>query len=496
MSGKGGRLNFSFDLQPRSAGSVKSHRSGNQPFRVLLIADLSGRAQRNVENAADLGSRLCPRIDVDNCDSILMKYAPCIQWPIGKIVFQELEDFHPDQLYRKLEVFKSLRETRKKLNDPSTRDDVIQQFSSPKPVTPKVDEIPEEKSTEDNVLDQLLARPSKSDGTSQAQTALSSLIHQIVAPHIVPKADPKVSEYLASVEAAISDQMRGILHHRDFQELEATWMGISNLVSDVDLDDGFELCLLDATKKELLDDIYAHSTDLAASGLYRQWVDKATGTPDGQPWSMVIGCHAFENSEADMDLLTGLGIMAGLSQTPFIADAAPSLVGCSSFAKAQEPSKWAGEVPLWDEFRKGQFKWIGLACPRILMRTPYGPSYEQVDTFDFEELTDVPEHEHFLWGSAALACAKLVGTAFQEEGWDMSLDGPLDLEDLPSYTYSANGEKRLKPCAEVFLSDRAGDELSRRGFTVLLSYRHQNAVRVRNIQSITDPPTALAGPWG
>lgn len=77
-SGSEGRLNFDFDLQPKSDGATRGHRSGDKPFRILLLADLSGRTQRNIEDAADLGSRPCPRVDVDEYDSILMKYAPRI----------------------------------------------------------------------------------------------------------------------------------------------------------------------------------------------------------------------------------------------------------------------------------------------------------------------------------------------------------------------------------------------------------------------------------
>ncbi len=495
MSDKGGRLNFSFDFQPQSGGPAKSRPSEDKPFRVLLMADLTGRAQRNVESAEDLGLRQCLRIDVDNFDTVLTKYAPCIQWPIGKAVFKELEDFHPDQLYRSLEIFKSLRDTRKKLNDPGTSAEVIKGLRSEMPDPPPVSETRAHESREDNLLDSLLGRPSNSKETSPvsspAKDTLSSLIHQIVAPHIV-KADPRIDEYTASVDAAISHQMGAVLHHRDFQALEAVWTGIWELVAGIETDDGFELCLLDATKKELLDDLDAHKESLTGSGLYRQWVDKAAGAPDGQPWSLLAGCYDFENNEDDMALLAGLGLLAAHAQAPFLADAAPSLAGCPSFDKAPDPADWTGEAPLWDTLRKSPAApWIGLACPRVLMRTPYGRSTEEIDAFEFEELGEMPDHEHFLWGSAALSCVRLMGMAFQEQGWNMRLEGRLDLEDLPAYTLSVKGEKQLKPCAEAFLSERAGDELSRRGLTALLSFRHQNAVRVRNIQSIADPPTAL-----
>lgn len=502
MSETGGserRLSFNFDLQPKSGGATKSCRSGDRPFRILLLADLSGRAQRNIEDAGDLGSRPCPRVDLDEFDSILMKYAPRIDWPIGRVDFKELDDFHPDQLYRKLEVFKSLRETRAKLRDPSTFAETAKLLRTENRIAAAPDESTAITDSQSDVFSRLLGRtPAPSDSSlrpSPPTDALSSMIRQIVAPYIVPAIDPQLDQYLASVDSAISDQMRAILHHRDFQALEATWRGIWDLVASLELDENLELAVLDVSKQEMLDDLLIHMANLSGSGLHRQWVDKAIGAPDSHPWSLIVGCYDFGYNKEDMGLLAGLGLLASHARAPFLADARSSLIGCKSFAQPLEPSKWESDLPLFNELRKSLVSsWIGLASPRILMRMPYGRISDEIDAFTFEELGEKPDHEHFLWGSAALACAKLLGMAFQEQGWSFKLEDRLDLQDLPAYTVHTEYEKELKPCAEIVMSDRAGDEISRRGLIALMSYRHRNAVRVRNIQSISDPPTSLSGP--
>jgi type VI secretion system protein ImpC len=194
--------------------------------------------------------------------------------------------------------------------------------------------------------------------------------------------------------------------------------------------------------------------------------------------------------------LAGLGVLASHARAPFIADAGSSLIGCKSFTQPLEPSEWGSDLPLFNELRKSPIsQWIGLASPRILMRIPYGKSSDEIDAFPFEELGEKPNHENFLWGSAAVACAKLLGMAFQEQGWSFTLEDRLDLQDLPACTVHTEDGKELKPCAEIVMSDRVGDEISRRGLIALMSYRHRNAVRVRNVQSISDPPTSLSGPW-
>jgi type VI secretion system ImpC/EvpB family protein len=322
------------------------------------------------------------------------------------------------------------------------------------------------------------------------------MIREIVAPYIVQGDDPHLDQYIASVDFAIGDQMRAILHHPDFQALEATWRGVWDLVTTLEIDENLELALLDVSKQELLDDLRSHMPNLTDSGLYRQWVDKAIGAPDGRPWSVIVGCYDFGYNKEDIGLLAGLGTLASHAHAPFLADAHPSLMGCESFAHPQDPSEWAPDLPLFEELRKSLVSpWIGLALPRVLMRMPYGMSTEEIDAFDFEELGEEPEHEHFLWGSAAVACSKILGTAFQEQGWDFQLGDRLDLLDLPAYILDTEDGKELKPCAEIMLSDRIGDIISQRGLVTLMSYRHRNAVRIRNIQSISDPPTFLSGPW-
>ena len=386
-SGSDGRLNFGFDFQPKPHGATKGRRSGDEPFRILLLADLSGRAQRNIEDAADLGSRPCLRVDVDEYDSILMKYAPRIDWPIGQVDLKALDDFHPDQLYRKLKVFKALRETRSKLKDPSTFSDMALQLRTEERVEPSPEESTEDMKVEGDVFGRLLGRPSAPSESSQPSStsdAISAMIQQIVAPYILPAVDPQLDQYISSVDMAIGDQMRAILHHRDFQALEATWLGIWDLVTSLELDENLELVVLDVTKQELLVDLRTHMTDLTASGLHRQWVDKAIGAPDGRPWSVIVGHYEFGYGKEDIGLLAGLGLLASHARAPFIADARSSLLGCKSFAQSLEPSGWVSDLPLFNELRKSLVSpWIGLAAPRVLMRWPYGERSDEIDAFTF-----------------------------------------------------------------------------------------------------------------
>jgi len=216
-------------------------------------------------------------------------------------------------------------------------------------------EITEDVEPKEDVFSRLIGKPSEPSEQSKSSRPLdtiSSMIRKIVEPYIVPEADPRLEQYISSVDMAITDQMRAILHHRDFQALEATWRGVWDLVTGLELDEDLELYLLDVTKQELFLEFSAHMTDLSAGGLYRQVADKGIGALDGGSWSVIVGHYDFEYSEQDINLLAGLGLLSSHVGAPFLANANPFLIGCKSFAEYLEPSEWVSDLPLFNKLRK------------------------------------------------------------------------------------------------------------------------------------------------
>ena len=105
---------------------ITARLSRTTPFRIAILGDFSGRANRGVCETT-LSDRTPHFVDRDNLDNVLKKCGVEIRLPIlGKesppicIKFSELDDFHPDSIFERLDVFEALRETRKGLMDPST----------------------------------------------------------------------------------------------------------------------------------------------------------------------------------------------------------------------------------------------------------------------------------------------------------------------------------------------------------------------------------------
>jgi type VI secretion system protein ImpC len=133
--------------------------------------------------------------------------------------------------------------------------------------------------------------------------------------------------------------------------------------------------------------------------------------------------------------------------------------------------------------------------PRFLLRLPFGRDTDAAETFDFEEMGDVPVHAHYLWGNPAFAGACLLAQSFSRTGWEMKPGDVSDVDRLPLHVYDVQGESRLKPCAEVLLSEKALDAILDAGIMPLATLKDTDTARLVRFQSIREPLAGLAGRW-
>ena len=466
MSTKG----MSFDLGFGSHGAAP--REPDAPMRLLLVGDFSGRP---ADERPALATRPTHRVDLDELERVLGRLAPRISTPVSTVEPRSLDDFHPDALFEKLELFRALRDAR----------------TQPPPVS--TDSAPADAGSDASPLTALLGgRPagvagSPSGRADGADAGIEALIRQVVAPHIVPDRLAETRGYVAAVDSAIAEQMRQLLHDPAFQRCEAAWRGLQWLVSNLELDDTLQLHLFDASREELLADLVQCGGQVRQSGVYRALVDRWKNQPGAQGGSVMVGLYRLGAADVDVGLLAALGIVAAQAGAPLLADGDPML------ADADAPP---ASLESWNALRTSEVgRWIGLVAPRVLLRGPYGARDEKIHAFAFEELGNTPAHEHYLWGSGALAAALLLGRAYRAaEGWTFEPDADRGIDGLPSATrIGQDGEKELVPSAEHFMADSQAERLLAAGLMPLLSHRHLNAAQLMRFQSIAQPATPLAG---
>jgi type VI secretion system protein ImpC len=326
---------------------------------------------------------------------------------------------------------------------------------------------------------------------------IQEFARQLAAKYSVSAPDPRQPDVVAAVDGAIGDTMRAILHHPDFQALEAIWRATFLFARQIETGPQLKIYLVDISKQELAADLAA-SEDLRKSGIFRLLVEKAVDTPGADPWSVVVGNFKFGSGSEDMDLLAKLAAVAQRAGAAFLGEADPSLLGCPSLEAVPHPRDWSESKAheSWKQLRlRPESASVALALPRFLLRLPYGQETSPLEAFEFEEFPGPPSHNGYLWGNSAFLVALLLGQSFSEAGWEMRLGSLSQIENLPLHTYRVEGDSQLKPCAEVLLTEEAVEGILDHGLIPLVSYKGRDSVRVGRFQSMAEPYRPLAGRW-
>jgi type VI secretion system protein ImpC len=300
----------------------------------------------------------------------------------------------------------------------------------------------------------------------EAPDAMAEFLKRAVEPHLEPRQDPRQQDWAARVDAAIGDQMRAILHHPQFQALEAAWRAVAMLIDRLQPEADLRLYLFDATLEELV-------------GTSPGQLEHSLGSSSA-PWSLLVGNYAFSRSATDAARLRWLGEFAASLGAPFLGEAVPP-----SDPPDEEYQKLT---------RSAEARWIGLAMPRFLLRLPYGKDTAPAEEFAFEEMPR-SVHEDYLWGNPAFFCACVLGLAFRAEGWEMHPARHREIGNLPQHIYREDGAAVAKPCAEVLLTDTDAEFILDHGFMPLASMKDRDSVLLVRLQSIAGPPAPLFGRW-
>lgn len=457
-----------------------SSPDSDTPFRILVLGDFgaSAASPRPVlvdrDNFSQVMQRLDVRLDLAGA---------------GVLRFKDLDDFHPDRLFQSQDLFRGLQDLSASVKNPETFRETASQFLDtaqvPEPPAAPIQDMLSSGSdmlSSGSLLDRIIDDPSGMAAVAaRGRDPLQKYINQVVAPYIVSASDPKQAAMVEQVDAAIATSMRELLHERRFQALEASWRALDFLVRRAGTGTDLKIYILNLPKKTLTGDLLPAS-DLRHTALYRVLVEETVGTPGAQPWALVAANYSFGPGSEDVELLGRIALLAAAAESCFIARADAALLG------------GARELAAWSELRKvPETRYIGLALPGFLLRLPYGKETSATELFPLEEMPEPPEHQQYLWGNPAFACACLMAEAFSESGWNMRPGDALDVDDLPVHVYKKDGESAVKPCAEVLMTESQAEALMERGLIPLLSMKDSDRVRVAGFRSIAG--TSLGGRW-
>lgn len=470
-------------------------------FRIAVLGDLSGRANLGkLESGDALAARKPLRVDVDNLDDILERLNIQLHLPISdgggsvQVPLHEMDDFHPDELYDKLEVFSKLSGLRKKLADSSTFESAAKAVQSllgsaaverhsHRRQQSRGSAVPNAKLSD---FASLMGRPT----ATEPATPVVELLKQIMRPHLSAEPDPRQDQMVATIDEALSDAMRRVLHHPDFQALESIWRCVELLVRRLETDSSLQIVLYDITAEEIAADL--SSTDqLEETGLYKLFVEQPALDESQGPLSVLIGNYTFEQTPPHADLLGRIAKIAAAAKAPFIAGMSNECI------KKVNPEDLHPLVKRsWEQLHAlPEASYLALTVPRFMLRWPFGKKSEPIDSFSFEEFTRQSGVGGMLWGNSAFLTGLLLGLTCRQDGLKaMKLGSILGVNEMPYYYYTdEHGDQVALPCTDRLLSERLSTHVAAQNFIPVLSIKGRPEVRLGGFKSLSGQP--LAGPW-
>ncbi len=484
-------------------GDASGNVVDDPPFHILALGNWSGDA-----NGGDISSRRTIEIDRDNFDEVMARLntQASLDFDDGSAIdlqFNSLDDFHPDEIFRRVEIFEQLRSLRKRLNNSDSFKDAAyeaRQLFGIKRADGEQASPVEDEPAADNLLDAILAQPEGGAAAPKRKLSgeLGSLVSDLVRPHLVTVDEQQQSSLIGLVDAATSGLMRKILHHRAFQALEASWRGLFFMVRRTDTSTELKIHILDASKDQISSEL-KNAESLSSTHLYKIIVSESVGMPDAEPWSLILGDYAFSPVVDDVAALMRISKLAAAAGAPFVSHMRPDVLGIHSLNEHPDPAEWnaaanSDAAKLWSALcGQAESASLGMTIPRFITRLPYGSDTDPLDTFSFEEFESVSEHDNYLWSNGCFAVGQLLADSFGNYGWEMKDRLAQDIDGLPLHAYKQNGEAAYKPCAEITMTETGVNELIDVGLMPLVSYRGTDRVKLAMYQAINGK--ALSGRW-
>jgi type VI secretion system protein ImpC len=333
---------------------------------------------------------------------------------------------------------------------------------------------------------------------SWAKEIISEFAKEVMEGQIKVSKDTEamINARIAELDRLISAQLNEIMHHDDFQKLEASWRGLNYLVQQSETGERMRIKILNVSKNDLLKDM-EKAPEFDQSLFFKKIYEEEFGMFGGHSYGVILGDYAFGFTPQDISLLEKIAGVAASAHAPFIATASPKMFNWESFTELGGPRDLSkiftsAEYVKWRSFRElDDARYVGLTLPHILMRLPYGTETIPVEEFNFEEDVDGTDHRKYLWGNAAFALGTRLTDAFAKYGWCAAIRGVEGgglVKGLPTHTFRTDeGEVALKCPTEIAITDRREKEFADMGFIPLVHCKGTDYAAFFSTQSANKP---------
>jgi type VI secretion system protein ImpC len=343
-------------------------------------------------------------------------------------------------------------------------------------------------------------KPGSDRMREEVESAVRTLAEQALAGVSLTSQDAveNIQAIIAELDKKLGAQVNQILHQPDFQQLEGSWRGLHHLVNNSETDQMLKIRVLNVSKKDLGKTLKRYKgTAWDQSPIFKKVYEQEYGTLGGEPIGCIVGDYYFDHRAPDVELLGEMAKISAAAHTPFIAGAGSALFGMESWQELANPREVAGvfstpDYASWRSLRESEdAKYIGLALPRFLARTPYGAKSDPVEEFDFEEETSGSSPTNYTWANSAYAMAVNINRSFKTYGWCSRIRGIESggaVTGLPTHTFPTDDGSVDMTCpTEIAISDRREAELAKAGFMPLIHRKNSDVAAFIGAQSLQKP---------
>jgi type VI secretion system protein ImpC len=264
---------------------------------------------------------------------------------------------------------------------------------------------------------------------------------------------------------ALGDQIDAILHHPEFQRMEACWLGLERLCSNASGKESVHLEVMPASRKNLKDAF--HQTIFEPE--YQGTVDV--------PLSAVYLDYRFSHEPADLPLLEALANDCAALQVPMIAAASPAFFQLKNIAHLPNLPDIAVQLQLpayasWRRFQTNPIsRWVCLTANRYLAREPYALKKESGSSADYQEKADASHPEWYLWADAGWLVLSNLARSFAKYRHCVVIDGmsPDSTHfNLPVRLFPKKANVMAPSPTEILIDDTKAWDIVRGGVTMLV----------------------------
>lgn len=464
--------------------------NAKRPLRIAILGDFgAGASHGRLQTGADLGKRKPLNVEFDTLEDAMQRLQLSLTLPLGAdgapvaIELADLDAFHPDTIYAGVPLFAELAALRKRLNQTSQFAAAAAEVMAwAENAGPRASSIarragarggaPSRGATLDDFA-RLTGRPTS---LARRDDAVAGLLRRVVGPFVHAAASPNKDTLVAAVDAGLSDAMRALLHHADFQNIESLWRGVDFVLRRLETGHQLQVHLFDISAEEFAADL-SGAQDLCDTGLYKLLVETPSQHADGG-YTYVAGCYQFDATPPHAELLGRAAQIASHANASLLTG-----INTDPFADRKElPHRLVREAfAALRELPAASF--LGLLGPRFLLRHPYGKKSDPISSFAFEEFSREAGLRGMLWGHSAL----LALTVLAQRG------APLTIDDLPFHHYvDDDGDSVALPCTDRMISTNVASLLREVGINAVMAHKGEALVRFSGLEAINGDGLATA----